>query len=195
MQIVINHLTRMKKGYICVAGVGSLHQHVRPVLPSGNLPTSLLNENGGPFGIASIVSLGSVSPRTQKPKIEDVMFDPNQASFINAMGTVQFWQLLSTLALPSLKSIFGEELEQPGIGKKSCFVRPGQGKASLGCLAVRGEPRLYIDEPAGKSPRVRLVFKDSSFDNERDFSVTDIRFFGDDHVTVDRAAVNKMNNR
>jgi len=45
MKIVVNHLTRMKKGYICVAGVMSgTTTHVRPVLKT-QLSIDLLNRN------------------------------------------------------------------------------------------------------------------------------------------------------
>ena len=55
MRIIVNHLTRMQPGYICVAGVDvSSGQHVRPVL-RGRLTTDLLTLDGGPFDIASLV--------------------------------------------------------------------------------------------------------------------------------------------
>jgi hypothetical protein len=54
MRIIVNHLTRMQPGYICVAGVDvSSGQHVRPEL-RGRLTTDLLTLNGGPFDIASL---------------------------------------------------------------------------------------------------------------------------------------------
>jgi hypothetical protein len=45
MQIVINHLTRMQRGFMCVAGVDlATGRHVRPVLAS-----QLLHPTRSPF--------------------------------------------------------------------------------------------------------------------------------------------------
>jgi hypothetical protein len=67
VKIVVNHLTRMQQGYICVSGLklGTCH-HVRPILSGNRLSTGLLRRNGGPFDMAVIVDLGTVKPH---PKI------------------------------------------------------------------------------------------------------------------------------
>jgi hypothetical protein len=60
MQIIVNHLTRMQPGFICVAGVDvSSGRHVRPVL-GRRLTTDLLASKGGPFDMAELVDLGAV---------------------------------------------------------------------------------------------------------------------------------------
>ena len=59
MRIVVNHLTRMMKGYICAAGIDEeTNEHVRPVLPGVRLRVDLLEERGGPFSMAALVDLG-----------------------------------------------------------------------------------------------------------------------------------------
>jgi len=55
----------MQEDFICVAGFDSSFNHVRPVIPNKRLPTSLLKENGGIFGIGAKVDLGSVIPRSE----------------------------------------------------------------------------------------------------------------------------------
>ena len=48
MRIVINHLTRMRRGYICTAGIDLANgQHVRPIPRSGDLRYRDLATHGG----------------------------------------------------------------------------------------------------------------------------------------------------
>ena len=43
MKIVVNHLTRMQPGYICVAGLDfQTNAHVRPVLAGSRLTVSFI---------------------------------------------------------------------------------------------------------------------------------------------------------
>ena len=59
MQLLINHLTRMHGGHICLAGVDlETRQHVRPMLANDPVPFYLLARYGGPFEMARIVDLG-----------------------------------------------------------------------------------------------------------------------------------------
>lgn len=79
MRIIVNHLTRMQPGYICVAGVDvSNGHHVRPVL-RGRLTTDLLASKGGPFDMAALVDLGTVECCGHAPEIEDHYFNPSTA--------------------------------------------------------------------------------------------------------------------
>jgi hypothetical protein len=184
----------MQEGFICAAGFDSSFKHVRPVIPNRRLSTSLLKENGGIFGLGAKVDLGSVIPRSEIPRIEDVVFDPNQARFLDTLDPANFWKNLDDLTLQSLQDIFGPEIEQPG--PKSCAVKPGHGKASLGCLLPNQPTSLYIRERTNKLPQVRIILKDPQFDNELDFSVTDIRFFNlNDHVTINTNTVNAINKK
>lgn len=49
MEIVINHLTRMGPGRICVAGIDiATKKHVRPIPIEGTVSTAALERNGGP---------------------------------------------------------------------------------------------------------------------------------------------------
>jgi len=63
VQIVVNHLTRMRTQRICIAGIDLERGcHVRPVTPKADLLTrDLLTENGGPLELAR--SSTSDSPR------------------------------------------------------------------------------------------------------------------------------------
>ena len=52
MRLLINHLTRMHGGHICLAGVDlETRRHVRPMLANESLPFYFLARYGGPFEI------------------------------------------------------------------------------------------------------------------------------------------------
>ena len=92
MKIVVNHLTRMQQGYICVAGVDiETSQHIRPVLLGTRLGINLLARNGGPFDMAVVVDLGKVTPSPQRPEIEDHIFSPSSVRKMNTFSEKQFW--------------------------------------------------------------------------------------------------------
>ncbi len=188
MKVVVNHLTRMQQGYICVAGVDlDTERHVRPVL-KGRLRTSLLARNGGPFDMAVVVDLGTPTPAPQKPETEDHIFDPSQIKANRTLGASQFWKLLARLARPKLVDIFGPELVRRG--GRSCAVDVGKGSASLGCLFLRTRPNLFLRERPAKPSQIRLQFSDGDF--HLDCGVTDIRLYRDDHITPDTRLVEQI---
>jgi hypothetical protein len=61
VQIVVNHLTRMRGERICVAGIDmQTGEHVRPTTSAAApLTRRLLRSNGGPFEVGAVVDLGS----------------------------------------------------------------------------------------------------------------------------------------
>ena len=188
MTIVVNHLTRMQAGYCCVAGLDvETNRHVRPVLKGQRLPTALLKRNGGPFDIGVMVDLGSVTPNAARPEVEDYVFNPATARVVKSETAQTFWDRLQRSTRPNLREIFGHKLNMRG--PRSCGVDPGQGIASLGCLAVSRPSTLSIRQRAERRDQVRMRVSDEEF--ALDLSVTDIRLYGRDHVTPDAQAVQR----
>ena len=171
MKIVVNHLTRMRAGYICVAGLDvETGQHVRPVLGGVNLGTSLLARHGGPFDIAALVDLGRAAAVGHPPETEDWRFERAQARRSGYVPADKFWDLLSKVAQPNLTAIFGPALKSHGQG---LVVAPGSGQASLGCLRPSVRPQLILS-PEGK---VRTVFTFPKNNRTLDLAVTDLRLY------------------
>jgi len=192
MKIVVNHLTRMQQGYICVAGVDiETSQHIRPVLLGTRLGINLLARNGGPFDMAVVVDLGKVTPSPQRPEIEDHIFSPSSVRKMNTFSEKQFWRLLNQMAKRKLLDIFGIHLEMKGA--KSCAVDIGKGEASLGCLVPDSRPELYIRSREGKLDQIRIRVNDGRFD--LDLGITDIRLYGEDHVTPNKRIVKNVGDR
>jgi hypothetical protein len=171
MRIVVNHLTRMQRGFICVAGLDmQTRQHVRPVMQR-RLSTDFLLRQRGPFEMAHEVDhRHALSVRTLKPG--------------------DFWNLLRLASQPHLSDIFGAELSATEF---ACSVPSGQGKASLGCMVPVGRPTLYSNARLERADQIRMRFSDGVL--RVDAAVTDIRLFANDYVTPDLVVMKQVNER
>ncbi len=185
MQIVVNHLTRMQKGFMCAAGVDpATGHHVRPV-GNSQLSTNMLACHGGPFELGYRVELGETKFVGKVPEIEDRQFDVTAARQLDRLPPQEFWQLLVALAADSLATIFGPDL-QP-IGAASCGVREFHGLRSLGCYWAL-QPQIQL-QTTGDHCRIRFGFTEGP--HRYSVPVTDIRLYQDDHVTPHAAAVER----
>ena len=182
MRIVVNHLTRMHGGHICVGGVDvQSGRHVRPLLGHEHLPFYLLARYGGPFEMAAVVDLGDVRPRPEPPHVEDHVFVPSRAKVWRTAGADEFWSLLNSLAKPTLQEVFGTALR--AVGRSRYATEVGQGSVSLGCLRPKRPPELYLATSRDGKPQIRIKLSDGQI--EADAGVTDLRLYKADHVTVD----------
>jgi len=190
MRIVVNHLTRMRGGYVCVAGLDlDRNRHVRPVLPTGALPFDLLARYGGPFEMATLVELGISRPAPRPPHVEDHVIVPERTKSRGTLPPDEFWDLLNRIGKTRLRDIFGADLKS--VGRSSCGTEEGKGRLSLGCLLPIRTPKLYYREkgPGGKTA-IRIKIRDDDFDAI--LGVTDLRLYQADHITPDRAAIERI---
>lgn len=186
MEIVISHLTRMRAGYICVAGYqpGS-YQHIRPVLGQ-QLPRSLLRAEGGPFGLGLLVDLGPVRDVGSAPEVEDREFDEERVESLGQLAPEEFWGELESMVSPDLATAFGRVLQKRGSG----FAVPvGKGAASLACLQPDGELSLAVDGYGKLRCQLEIEGTNASL------SVTDIRLCQKDHRTIKKRRVERLNRR
>jgi hypothetical protein len=185
MHIVVNHLTRMQKGYMCVAGI-DLHTglHARPVLDR-QMTIDMLSVHGGPFDIGRIIDLGETRFVGRVPEVEDQWFDPALTRPIGEMPAAEFRSLLERVAKEKLGAIFGPDLERIG---STCAVAETHGLRSLGCYwAPAG--RLTIDN---SRERRRIRFCWQAGEHAFNVPVTDIRLYAADHVTPCEATVHRL---
>ncbi|MDP8951623.1 MAG: hypothetical protein M3N18_05200 [Actinomycetota bacterium] len=175
MKILVNHLTRMQPGYVCVAGVDvETLNHVRPMLRHGRLTTDLLRRNGGPMEIGSVVELGPTAHAGCTPELEDYYFDPARALWLTDDAPEEYWEFLNEMAYESLAVIFGPDLTQR---ERSCTLDVGEGWASLGCLVPERRPSLYVDHRGS----VRMLL--NCLTPPANLPVTDLRLYERDHRT------------
>jgi hypothetical protein len=185
MLIVVNHLTRMQEGFMCVAGIDlATRLHVRPVLER-QMPIGMLSVHGGPFDIGRIVDLGKTRFVGKVPEVEDQWFDAAAAAHTGDMPGQEFWQLLQTVAHEKLGAIFGTDLERLG---STCAVAETAGLRSLGCYWANSG-RLYIDD--GRDRR-RIRFAWQAGNHAFNVPVTDIRLYAGDHVTPCDTTVRRL---
>ena len=156
--------------------------HVRPVLRYGRLTTDLLRRNGGPLDIASVVDLGPTAYAGRAPELEDYYFDPAKATWLFDDEPDAYWEFLNQVAQESLAEIFGPALE---LWEESCTVDVGEGHASLGCLAPKERPSLYVDQRGA----IRIALETANL------SVADLRLYEQDHKTPRRDLATSVRKR
>lgn len=192
MRIVVNHLTRMHGGHICVAGVDlETGRHVRPLLGHENMPFYLLARYGGPFDMARIVDLGAARYRPEPPHVEDYVFVASRAKVRRSAASQEFWGLLDGLAKPTLREVFGGPLR--AVGRSRYGTDVGKGLASLGCFRPQRPPDLYLAASREGKPQIRMKLGDGQI--EADAGVTDLRLRGADHATPDQDTVRAVARR
>jgi hypothetical protein len=193
MRILVNHLTRMRGGHVCVAGVDlETGEHARPVPPRGQLGPEVLARHGGPFDIANVVEIPAGRRcRAKRPHVEDHWFETSCARVVETYGPEDFWAFLSSVSETKLRDLFGSALRPAG--RSSAGTDLGKGEASLGCLLPKRKPRLWLRARGEYGPTIRMQVDDGEFDLW--LPVTDLRLYRDDHTTPDRRTVEKVRSR
>ena len=192
MIIVVNHLTRMQKGYICLAGIDvNTRRAVRPVLRMAQLPVAVLAREGGWADVANVLDLGAVNPTPDPPHIEDHEFQLSAVKVLGAMPDPDFWKLLNEVCRTRLRDVFGPDLKC--IGGERYGTDVGKGTASLGCFRPAFHPRLHLDKSEPGRTQVRMRLRDG--DQSLDAVVTDIRLYPGDYATPDPKRVEGLNKR
>ncbi len=192
MQIVVTHLTRMRAGRIGVAGVDlDTHRYVRPTLWGRPLGLPDVAPNGGPSDVGAIVELGDVRPTPTRPALEDCEYEPGAVVDRGELAGAEYLAILRRLARPKLRGIFGGPLRHHG--NRGAAVAEGAGIASLGILAPRGRPRLYVVRRPDGTRVPGLGFNDGELDVFA--SVTDLRLYQEDGETIDPRVVSDLMTR
>jgi hypothetical protein len=185
MLIVVNHLTRMQQGYMCVAGIDlETGLHVRPVL-NRQMTIDMLSVHDGPFDMARIVDLGKTKFVGKIPELEDHWFDAATACHAGDMTGSEFWELLQRLAHEKLGTVFGPDLERIG---STCVVAETCGLRSLGCYWA-SDGRLFVDHSRERR-RVRFAWQAGG--HSFNVPVTDIRLYDEDHVTPCETTIRQL---
>lgn len=172
---------------MCTAGIDlDTGLHVRPVLDR-QMPIDLLSVHGGPFDMGRIIDLGETRFVGKVPEVEDQLFDASSARHVGDMADEEFRELLERCSHTKLGAIFGPDIERVGA---TCAVTETYGLRSLGCYWASGARLFLHDRLNGR--RIRLSWHAGG--HVFTVPVTDIRLFGEDHVTpcqhtVERVAV------
>jgi hypothetical protein len=187
VRIVVNHVTRMKKSRICVAGIdAATFRHVRPVTPPKTpITRTFLRENGGPFGAGALVDIGAVKERPDPPETEDHTFSIDRAQHVEDLDDTLYFTLLERVGDADILSAFGPDLVE--VRRRKFAVPAGCGTRSLAVVPVPGAKLSISDEKLYLllwSPRAAAKIR-----------VTDVRFYEADQTTIKRGVVADVNRR
>lgn len=189
MQIVLNHVTRMRSSRICIAGIeqGS-GRHVRPTTSATELLTrDLLTVEGGFVEPGMLVDVEHARPMPNPPEVEDCRCSLGGIRPVRRLGGTDYLALLDGLAEVSLEDLFGADLYRATRWKYA--VDPGHGAASLGVLRVDRPPHLEIDRYGKVTARL------NDPEPPAYATVTDVRFFESDHRTPREDRIDDVNRR
>ncbi len=174
MRIIVNHLTRMQPPYICVAGIDvRTGTHIRPVLDGRRISSAWLHTAGRTIRVGAIVDIGQVTSCGHAPEWEDHRFAPHATRWIADVSAETFWQVLNSVAQPSLQAIFGPDLEPHDNGY---IVNLNRGVSSLGCLRAVNRIQLQINNYG----KIRAAWHDGA--RYLSLSVTDMRLHDDTYA-------------
>jgi len=189
VQIIVNHVTRMKSPRICVAGVDTeTFDHIRPTTPASDpITRGLLRENGGPFGVGALVDLGLVRAEPDPPETEDHRFVTANARRIKDVSDEEYVAVLQEISVTTLDEAFGSALEC--VKDRKYAVPQGSGTRSLAVVRLRGRPYLRADRWG------KLLLELGNPDTPCTLSITDGRFYEDDQKTIVGGVVDDVNAR
>jgi hypothetical protein len=184
--IIVNHLTRVRDGRICVAGIElDSREHLRPVTVESNfLDRSALATEGGPFEIGALIELGETDPHPDPPQTENHRFSLERVEPAFRLKETEYLELLEPLCRDTLREAFGPALRRV---QPSCAAPEGEGERSLACVRLPARARLRIDPD---SSRLRLYLPDPEL--PATLPVADLRFVEPDHLTLRTDAIDTV---
>ncbi len=190
MQIVVNHLTRMNEGRICVAGINPVsRRHVRPVSELGEtFDRGLLAANGAELRVTALVDLGDVSPHPDPPHSEDHLTSLTEIHLVRYLDRAEYLRALESVRVDSLADAFGQELHHSG---RSFTLKEGAGSRSLAVLRKNTrEIRVEIEKyhTTGEE-KVRLACRLAG--KEANLALTDLPLYKSDQA-LDREMIGKL---
>ena len=184
MEVLITDVTRMQKGYICVAGIDvQTGQRIRPVLAEEQIPLDWTPAHGGIVDYRRIIDIGPGRFIGRTPEIEDVLVTRGDLALRRTMQPHEFLETLQGVSKLNARLSFGPTLRRHENGHD--YVTPqGMGLRSLAIQGIdAGRVRLSI---AGRS--VRAAWPDGMR-----LPVTDLRLFEKDGATVRTRRVGQLN--
>ena len=191
MEIIVNHLTRIKGNAICIAGIApDTHRHVRPVAaPGSSLTRDLLASHGGPVRVGSLIDIGEALPQPAPPHLEDHVVNVADIQWVKDLDWKEYTSNLEKVHTRNLREAFGEDLYR--LSPRSLTLAKGSGKGSLAVL-IEPARTLHVEIKANESvgtERVRLACQVAG--RGANLSLTDVRLHDADG-SVNRDRVNEL---
>lgn len=169
--LLITDVTRMWGNRVCVAGIDSDGNSIRPILMDRHITEDWLYTDGQviiyPF---SWVSFKFLKHRPDNPHSEDWIIDPNFKQDVRRASKAEKRRFLRMYSDENVASIFGAEIQHnPG-----SYIREGEGNRSLGTVHVNVIHFFYGINDFGRWD-YRITFMDQAKE-QYSLRVTDLSF-------------------
>jgi hypothetical protein len=165
-ELLITDLTRMRDGKVCIAGLNSNLEAIRPELPSPGIMDSTLYQGDRLIIYPRAVVRFDLKPLDPKklpslPHVEDRPWMRAESVEFLRETTVEKWR--NVLERISFRKVF-DAFGAPIIPKNK--LQPGTGERSLACIAQAGAFKLTCVEDKYHQGKFdyRLMFKDDGGD-------------------------------
>ena len=157
--LVITDVTQMpanrnRGNEVCVVGIDTEGQCIRPVCDGGFLKKYLMDVNGKVIirhGARAELDLFPI--KTQPPHIEDMKFEPSSISSKGLCGSTEWEEALRKNSFNSVEEIYEGHLQDQG------WVVPG---AKTRSIATLSEASIIDVELTSKSVKPRITFLDKA---------------------------------
>lgn len=169
--LLITDVTRMWGDRVCVAGIDSDGNSIRPIFVEGHITENwLYTDNQVLIYPFSWVAFKFLKHRPDNPHSEDWLIDPEFKNKIDIASQSDKRRLLKKFADKNVASIFGAEIRHnPG-----SYIREGEGNRSLGTVKVNVIDFFYGINDFGRWD-YRITFVDDA-EQEYSLRVTDLSF-------------------
>lgn len=167
-QLAVTDLTRMQRGYVCVAGIDEAGQCIRLHMP--RVHEQDLVQHGVPTLFPSAwVACDLMDARPAPPHTEDYRYAKGSIRFVRRLPVDQWLALLEKSVFASVADIF----EQPIVHEAGYYVRDEQGPRSVGSVVPAAIHEVWYGPDAYKSWDYRLGFYDAA-DTYYRLKITDL---------------------
>lgn len=178
MQIMINHMSRLRGNKIAVAGLDLSNpaRHVRPML--NEFDAILETRLGGTavFSLGAVVNLTGASNAKAAHHGDEHVVTYVKARKIAQLHPLEVWRTLGDIAKPTLTSIFGDAVK---FESQRFVIEKYRARSGLGCLRIMHTATLY---KGYRQARLRWVCDGRVVD----CPVTDTRLYDRAGVARDR---------
>ncbi len=170
-RLLMTDVTEMHEGRVCIAGLDSQGNTIRPVLPGGVYLWHLYREGHPAIVPRAVVEL-DLRPVADAvpPHVEDMAFDPTTVRFCGARPPAQMEKLLLRSAHDTVTRLYAGQL------REGRWVLPGSLTVSLGTLAGPRPDDVVLGRVRDGRAEYRLSFTDTGGESYPRISIADLAF-------------------
>ncbi len=156
-QLAVTDLTRMYRGYVCVAGYDETGRCIRLHMP--RVHEQDLVQRGIPTIFPSaLVACDLLDATPAPPHTEDYRYAKRSIRFVRRLTAAQWQALLEKSVFASMADIF----EQPIVHELGFYVRDEQGPRSVGSILPASGVEVIYGQAADGNWDYRLAFRDQA---------------------------------